>query len=156
MSFSGVAGMSRERGETSTFFSELEALTARVVPSTARRTRICDGLTEFTFEPGRQMVMVGNVLGAEDGRGCCVVACVDRVAGLGLNAGMDRMELGGGRAVDVWCRDYAGLHGAGRVMVSFTVDATMMTAGGLAEGALRHVVGGMLLDNDGALRHAAR
>ena len=129
---------------TSAFFSELEALTARVVPSTARRTRICDGLTEFTFEPGRQMVMVGRVLGAEDGGGCCcVVACVDRVGGLGLNAGMDRMELGGGRAVDVWCRDYAGLHGTGRVMVSFTVmdgGSSMME---LAEGALRHLVSRM-------------
>ena len=141
MYFPGVASMSRERGETtSTFFSELEALTASVVPRTARRTRICDGLTEFTFEPGRQMVMVGRVLGAEDGRVCCVVACVDRVAGLGLNAGMDRMVLGDGRAVDVWCRDYSGLHGAGRLMVSFTVmdgGSSMME---LAEGALRHLV----------------
>lgn len=151
MSFSGVAGMSREQGETSTF-SELEALTASVVPSTARRTRICDGLTEFTFEPGRQMVMVGRALGVDPtsnttvmvgGGLCCVVACVDRVDGLRLNDRMDRMELGDGRGVDVWCRDYSGLHGAGRVMVSFTVDANRMTAGGLAEGALRHVVAGM-------------
>ncbi len=102
--------------------------------------------------------MVGRALGVDTtsnttvmvgGGLCCVVACVDRVDGLRLNDQMDRMVLGDGcdgRAVDVWCRDYAGLHGAGRVMVSFTVDANMMTAGGLAEGALRHVVAGMLLD----------